>query len=315
VGIARCSFVERTAEPTYDYLTGSMSMTRRIVVDLLYPSLGAGSARPGPPEPDRARQPFPLVLFASGYRLDPLAYAPLLDAWVRSGIVIAAPVFPYTNPAAVAAALRLEPAANPEDDLANEPADVAFVAREVLAASAGAKVGCPLLDGLVERDEVGLAGQSDGGQVAGMLGYDEAVHDDMPRLAADEVLSGVANGDDPYAGGPSHPALLVVQSSKDTCNTLAQADGLYDEIDQEDKWFLEDHARSHLGPYVGTSAAFDLVAEVTTRFFDLELHKRGPGVGFLALGNRDPSLARLRQGGSGPAGDEEGDGGLGCYER
>lgn len=314
VGEATCRFVERTPAPTYDYLTESLSPTRTLVTDIRYPARRAGvGGRRGAP-PARVVGGYPAVLFAAGYRLDPGAYGEMLDAWVRSGLVVVAPVFPYTNPAAVAAALRLDPSANPERDLANEPADLAFLARRVVDDATGAGGGCRVLSGLVDPDELGLAGQSDGGQAAGMLAYDRNDHIAAPPFRAVEVLSGGPNGTDPYEGGPGTPPLLVVQSSEDTCNTPAQAAALYDEVGGTDKWFFEDHARTHLGPYVGTERrAAAVVAAVTGRFLDLELRGRRPGAGFARMADATPAIGTLVHGAVAPPMPGQGSGGVDCY--
>ena len=55
-----------------------------------------------------------------GYDVTPDTYANLLDSWVRSGLVVAAPVFPDTNAAAVAADGNLTA---PESDDVNQPGD------------------------------------------------------------------------------------------------------------------------------------------------------------------------------------------------
>ncbi|MDA8033289.1 MAG: hypothetical protein M0T71_03830, partial [Actinomycetota bacterium] len=318
VGVRTCTLVERTVAPTYDYLTGAPSPTRTLVTAVRYPTRAPGGsgevARAGAP-PARVRGGYPAVVFAAGYRLDPSAYASLLDAWVRTGLVVVAPVFPYTNPVAVAAALRVAPTADPERDLANEPADVAFVAGQVVA-GAGGRGGCRLLAGLVDPAALGLAGQSDGGQAVGMLAYDRNDQLVAPPFRAVEVLSGGPNGTDPYVGGPGHPSLLVVESSRDTCNTPAEAAALYDGVAIPDKWFLEDHAASHLGPYVGTARrTAAVVAAMTGRFFDLELRGGAPGAVLARLAGTAPGVAVLTHAAVAPTMPWRGGGGVACYAR
>src|SRR5690349_10222493 len=77
-----------------------------------YPAHGpAASAGP-------ARGPFPLVVFAPGYLQCARSYRPLLSAWASAGYVVAAPDFPLTS----CRAPRPD-----EDDLVNQPSDMAFV--------------------------------------------------------------------------------------------------------------------------------------------------------------------------------------------
>jgi len=71
---------------------------------------------------------FPLVVFAPGYTACEDIYDPLLRSWASAGYVVAGVDFPRTN-------CHL---ANPdENDLVNQPADMAYVIRRVLAASRG----------------------------------------------------------------------------------------------------------------------------------------------------------------------------------
>jgi len=72
------------------------------------------------------------VIFAHGYDVTPDTYAALLDAWVEAGFVVVAPVFPDEN------SMRspLRGGTNTEDDIVNEPGDLAFVTTSVIQASA-----------------------------------------------------------------------------------------------------------------------------------------------------------------------------------
>jgi predicted dienelactone hydrolase len=286
-GLARCVFVDPTRS-TFDYATGVEEAGRTLVTEIRFPARGRG--------------PFPTIFFAPGYALGPGSYAALLEAWVEAGFVVIAPIFPDTNPTAVAAART----GDPEDDVANQPADLAFVIRRSLAASATATPNCRILEGLINRRELGVAGQSDGGDTVAMLGFDanaaEASLDAGLGLRAAAVLSGAEFAAGPYEARPGDPALLVVQSTADACNPPEDAATLYDAIVQPDKWYLDLFGADHLPPYDGADPpAFRVVAQVTTRFFLLELAGKRPGAGFLAFGDRAPAVARLTSGAAAPA--------------
>ncbi len=306
VGFARCTFVD-PSRSTLDYATNTSTPGRRLVTELRYPTLstrGHGAETAGA-TPAYGYGPFPTIVFAHGYGIDPVTYAALLDAWVRAGFVVVAPVFPDTS---VAGLVAQHQDANAETDVrTNQPADVAFVTGQVLRASAGGAT-CPLLHGLVDSSRLALAGQSDGGETVATLAYD---HDPAYRSLAHgftyravAVLSGQENPLEPddYGASTGDPALLVVQSETDTCNPPQNSVALYDAIDQPDRWFLALADALHLPPYDGSDAAgFRVVSNVTARFFQLELGGSTPGAGFLAEGNRSPAVASLYAGPSLPA--------------
>jgi hypothetical protein len=311
VGIAHCTFRDPT-RTTYDYATRQMLAGRVLVAGIRYPALVEDDTRRGAApvvagaDPDRRIWPFPTIFFAPGYDVDPNDYAPLLDAWVRAGFVVVGVRFPDTNPAAVATAERADPDADPEEDIVNQPADVAFVVRQVVAASHRRSASCGVLGGLVDASEMGVAGQSDGGNTVAMLLYDQgAGYAGMGAglgLRAAAVMSGSEEGfTGPYEATPGDPPLLVVQSSADECNPPEESAELYDAIGQDDKWFLDLFHGAHLPPYDGADkAGFEVVSSVTTRFFLLELRGGSPAAGFVSYGDRWPLVASLSAGGSAP---------------
>src|SRR5487761_202907 len=132
VGIARCTFVDHSraalnySTTPYRVLPGG----RRLVTEIRYPiqlRSGQPSETAGAP-PLQQTGGYPLVVFAHGYDVTPDTYAALLDAWVRAGFVVVAPFFPDEDQSGVAA----QHGVNTEVDLWNEPADMAFVTRQLL---------------------------------------------------------------------------------------------------------------------------------------------------------------------------------------
>jgi pimeloyl-ACP methyl ester carboxylesterase len=248
-----------------------------------------------------------MIVFAHGYDVTPDTYAPLLDAWVRAGFVVVAPFFPDENASAVAA----QPHANTEDDLANEPADLAYVTRSVLSASAAETSNCPAAIGLVEPTEIALAGHSDGAVAAGMLAYDHGVDPQGINFAnlrsgidfrAVIILSGAEETTQSYATEATRPDLLVVQSRLDQCNPFRDGVQLYDNIHQSNKWFLQLQTAHHLPPFDGVDkSAFSVASSTTLRFLQMSLEDVSPSPSLLALGNQRPAIARMYSGVNGPA--------------
>ncbi len=305
VGLAHCTFVD-TSRTTFDYHTGATHPGRVLRTEVRYPSVAAANTAGEVPGagPETRRGALPTIFFAPGYDVTPDAYAALLDAWARAGFAVVAPSFPDTRPAAVSAA---RVGGSPEDDIVNQPADLAFLVRAALAASRTLDPACRVLHGLIDPAAVGLAGQSDGGSTVAMLAYDRSpeyagLQVGVPVRAA-AVLSGSEEpGTGPYEATAGDPALLVVQSATDRCNPPQESVELYDAVVQQDRWFLAIRRANHLPPYDGkNAAAFAAVARVTTRFFLLELHHEVPAAGFVAYGNASTAVATITTGPAAPA--------------
>jgi hypothetical protein len=242
---------------------------------------------------------YPTVVFAHGYDVTPDTYAALLDAWVRAGFVVVAPIFPDESASAVAA----QQGSDTENDLANEPGDLAFVTKAVLQASAQELPSCPIASDLIDASEIALAGHSDGAVAVGMLAYDHGVDPQKINYAdlrtgiayrAVIILSGSVNSGQSYATEASRPDLLVVQSRADECNPFRYGAQLYDSIHQSNKWFLELQTAHHLPPFDGVDgSAFGVVAATTTRFLQVSLQSAAPSASLMALGNHRPLIARM----------------------
>ena len=310
VGITRCTFVDPTRTvPDFATTPPSILSNRRVLVtEIRYPTNDPHSATTENVGAAPASQPggFPMIVFAHGYDVMPDTYAALLDAWVEKGFVVAAPIFPDENPAEVSRQHN----ANTEIDMWNEPADLAFVTRQILKDSAALSSGCPLVHQLVRASALALAGHSDGGTVVGMLtnstGRDPQgvpFRDLRAGLAyrAAIIMSAQEDEVSPYRASPTSPALLVVQSAADQCNPAVRAVRLYRDVHQSDKWFLELLTAHHLPPYDGTDVrAFDMVVGVSTRFLHMTLEGTSTPSSILAFGNLEPSTARTFHAGQGP---------------
>ena len=239
------------------------SSSRALPTTVLYPT----STGPAPLARGLARAPFPLLVFSQGYDLSVAAYTALLTDWASAGFVVAAPTYPHTDPS--------DAAALDESDIVNHPADLEFVITTVLDT---ARTAGSVLSGLVNANEVGVVGQSDGADVTLAVSENSCCFD--PRVKAAAVLSGAelfSFGGRYFAGSPV--PLLVVQGSADTINVPACSAQLYDAA-RSPKYYLDLFGETHDSPYtaVGTTAQ-EIVAQVTTDFFDAELAGQSAGIG------------------------------------
>ncbi len=310
VGITRCTFVDHSRSvlnyATTPYRVSSSS--RVLVTEIRYPTqfLAGGPTESVGATPVPHSGGYPMVVFAHGYDVTPDTYAALLDAWVRAGFIVVAPIFPDESAYAVAA----QHGANTENDLVNEPGDLAFVTSAVLRASATATSNCPVAFGLVDHSEIALAGHSDGAEAVGMLAYDHGLDPQGANYAslrtgidyrAVIILSGAEDTYQSYAAEASRPDLLVVQSRADQCNPMSHGLLLYDAIHQPNKWFLELLTAHHLPPFDDTdAAAYGVVSATTVRFLQISLGGAAPASNLTTLGNQRPTIARMYVGANGP---------------
>jgi hypothetical protein len=310
VGSATCTFVD-TSRDVLDYDSSPpkpWSRVRTLVTEIRYPTRSGSSNTQQTPGaiPAHIAHGFPMVVFAHGYNVAPDIYAPLLDAWVRAGFVVVAPVFPDENPGEVAA----QHGANTENDLINEPADITFVTHAILADAVAATSSCAIVHHLVNPGELALAGHSDGAQVVGMLSF---AHGLDPQGASYQalrsglkfkgtiVMSGAEDGIDPYGPLNPTPALLVIQSAQDQCNPARYSIDLYNDIGDNDKWFLALKTGHHLPPFDDTDVVdFNLVTAATIDFLRVAVTGTAPVNGLTVIGNDSPATATMVQGGAAP---------------
>ncbi len=311
VGISRCTFVDHSRQ-VVNYSTRPYSVyspARTLVTEIRYPTVkvpGVSSELAGA-TPVQRTGGYPMVVFAHGYDVTPDIYRALLDSWTRAGFVVVAPLFPDEQPSAV----KAQHGVNTEDDLVNEPADIAFVTKEILLASVGTPVACPIVKGLVQSSEIALAGHSDGATAVGMLAYDHGVDPQGVNYAslrtgidyrAVMILSGDENTYQPFANEVSRPSLLIVHSLADQCNPIRNGVRFYDDVHQPNKWFLELRSAHHLPPFDGADpSAFRAVVATSIRFLQMSLLGALESPSLVTYGNQQPSIARMFSGGLGPS--------------
>ncbi|MGA8296965.1 MAG: hypothetical protein WB770_07990 [Acidimicrobiales bacterium] len=250
------------------------------------------------PPPGVTDHPRPLVLFAAGYDSYPGVYAPLLAAWARAGFVVAAPIFPDENSAAVAAQRT-----NTEGDLANEPADLAYVGRALEQASEHHVKSCPRVFRMIESHVLVVAGHSDGATAAALFAFGtgsdpQGVPESVLRagfsLRAALIFSGAEDGLGTYGAPDPHLPLLMVQSAEDHCNPERDAVALYRALHVDERFFLLLRAAQHRSPFDGTDkTAFTLVTATSIRFLRLSVRDARIGAGFVAYSDRDPAVGAV----------------------
>lgn len=255
---------------------------RPLVTVIRYPATGAATRVDATGiEPARSAGPFPLVVFAHGFDSSPAVYARLLQAWARAGYVVAAPVFPLTNENA--------PGGADESDIVNQPADMSFVITRVLAAAAA---GHGILAGLVDPDQVAVAGQSDGAATALATAYDARYLD--PRVDAAVILSGAEIMPGAYFTG-RNPPLLATQGTADRVNRPRYTYEFF-RAAREPKFLLTLLGARHLGPYTTEQPQLGIVERVTVAFLDRYLKGMAAARRELWAAGDTPRVASLSNG-------------------
>jgi hypothetical protein len=210
-----------------------------------------------------ARGLFPLMVFAPGFGECAASYGPLLRAWASAGYVVAGVDFPRTS--------CQIPNLN-ENDLVNQPADMAYVIRRLLAASG--RTRGPLA-GLINPGKIAVSGQSDGGDTVIALAADSCCRDHAVGAAI--VLSGA---EWPPMGGSyftrATPPILFVQGDADNINPPPDSMLMYRADSSGPRFYLDLLGAGHLPPYQGQGPPAPVVARVTVDFLDRYLVGR-PG--------------------------------------
>lgn len=206
---------------------------------------------------------YPLLVFSEGFAQPVASYATLIEDWASAGFVVAGPTYPHTAPSTPTTLDRAP------SELGHHPADLRAVITALLDAD---RTRGSTLSGKIDASEVGLVGQSDGGDVSLAVADSSCCRYSGIKAAA--ILSGAEYG---YFGGqyfsaetPPGPPLLVVQGSDDTINPPVCSAQIYDAA-APPKYYLDLLGATHLGPYEDATSWQAVVAHVTTDFFDADL--------------------------------------------
>jgi dienelactone hydrolase len=263
--------------PDHHHLTA-----RKLLTQLWYPLAGRPS-KTTPPAPG----PFPVLAFAPGFMQCGGPYSDLLKYWASAGYVIVTVNFPHADCVVGKAAT--------ENDLLNEPYDMSYVITQVLERSR-ARQG--LLAGLLNKNEIGIAGQSDGGAVVAAILGNTCCTDQRVRAVA------VESGDEwpPMAGRyftrPTVPVLFS-QGSADTINPPGCSVTMYLADRSTARYYLDLFGASHTEPYWGINSYEQITARVTLAFMNRYVLGQKAEEAVMASQGNVLSLAALYSGGGG----------------
>lgn len=246
---------------------------RTIVTTIYYPASAPPSATNPTPAPAPAR--FPLVVFAHGYAIDAASYAPLLIDLAAGGFVVAAPDFPGTSTAYPGGAVR--------SDSLEQPGDISFVITSILQLTKTPG----LLFGVVDPDQIGDSGQSDGGVTAAAAAYNTCCID--ARIKASVILTGGAFGFDGQWFPAGTPPVMFVHATADEVNPYSASTSMFAQA-QSPKYLLTIEGGDHLSVYVDPPWE-DHVAAAMTAFFDLFLEGDQAAAERLAVAGNQPGYA------------------------
>ena len=278
VGQRQVTFVEPRHIGQADQYLGP----RMLVTGIWYPlaQRSAGSRA--------ATGAFPLIMFAPGFMQCGVPYSDLLRAWASAGYVVAVVDFPRTDCRVGAAAY--------EPYLVNQPADMSYVLSRVLALSARPH---DVFSGLLNRYEIGAAGQSDGGDTVAALAANSCCTD--RRLKGVAVLSGAEWPPMPGQYFPhGAPPMMFVQGTADTINPPWTSLQLYRADRAAARYYLDLFGADHMIPYIGTNPVEQLVARVTLAFFDRYVLGQARALGAMTRDGNVSGTAALVSGGRVP---------------
>lgn len=207
--------------------------------------------------------PWPLVVFAHGFRLGPPGYTRLIGTLAAAGYVVAAPSFPLADEAAAGSAVD-------RGDLPNQPGDVSFVIDQVLGA---ADDPTSPLHNRVDATRVGAVGHSDGADTVLEVGYHPTRAD--ARVRAIVALSPDAVVPAGTRTGASTP-LLVEHGDADAVVPYSESVSVFAAVPAR-RYFLTLVGGGHLEP-VTEPTVWTPVLDATIVAF-LDRHVRGSDLG------------------------------------
>ncbi len=173
VSTTTMTFVDTSrSTPPWDGMPARPSRT--LVTSIWYPAQSGSADKVG-------QGPYPLIVFAHGLGGSPQDYQALLTAWAAAGYVVAAPLFPLSS--------SETPGGPDGGDIGNQPGDMSFVIGQMLKASTSPSGP---LSGLIEPDEIGAAGHSNGAITTLGLVANSCCRD--TRVKAAVVMAGTTEG-------------------------------------------------------------------------------------------------------------------------
>ncbi|MCU4185591.1 hypothetical protein K6U06_14580 [Acidiferrimicrobium sp. IK] len=222
-----------------------------------------------------AAGPWPLVVFVHGYDVGPATYARFASQLASSGYVVAAPSFPLEDPSRGNGLDRA--------DLVNEATDVSFVISSLSADPAGLHVA---------PGEVGVAGHSDGADVALEVGYEVGLSDSRVRAVFSDAPDPI---DRPVISGG--PPLLLMQGTADSVVPYTSSETVFAQV-HAPVWYVSLIGADHLPPIAGGTAWTPVLDAAVADFFDSELARRALSGGALTAALSSSPLERVEVNGA-----------------
>lgn len=235
------TFVDAT-RPTVDPVGPLDSPSRTLVTDLYVPD---------------ADGPFPMIVLAHGLSGGRTKFTELAGRWAEAGYLVVVPDFPLTS-TGVPDGPRLA-------DYANQPGDLSFLITSVLRLADAPRSP---IEGLVDADDIGVAGLSLGGATVYGLVFNTCCRDE--RIEAAVVMSGVLL---PFDGTYDLSAvpLLALHGDADDSIPFERGHEPYDEA-APPKYFVTLRGAGHSPPYEDTTSPHDdTVRDLTIAFWDAYL--------------------------------------------
>ena len=255
---------------------------------VLYPAKGAGSSTAQVDDAPPAKGPFPLVVFSHGVTSQGPEYAQSLRVIASAGYVVVAPTYPLSN--------RNTPGGAVVTDMPSQAkGDIPFVIDQALAANDADGY----LHGLIDPDEIGLAGHSLGAVTSITAGYDPCCAERRAKAVAEwsGVLVPLTK---PFhvAKGAEHLPLLIVHGTDDGTVPYGSAAGVYRAVGTP-KVEVSLPGQGHVPAFVvgEGSPAGEVVLDTTVAFFDAELKGDHTGLDRLkqVVDEAGPKVATLQE--------------------
>ena len=175
-----------------------------------------------------------------------------------------------------------------EADLANQPADVAFVIRRLLELSGNR--GCRLT-GLIDPTEIAVSEHSDGGGTVAAMAANTCCRDRQVRAAV--VLAGAEWPPPGRWFAKPAPPVLFVQGTADTWNLPAASQQLYRADTAGMRYYLNLPGADHFARTRATVRRSPSVARVTIDFLDYYLLGERDRLGAMRRASKVPGVAEM----------------------
>jgi predicted dienelactone hydrolase len=203
--------------------------------------------------PDKAGAPYPLIMFSQGFGISIYDYAELIGFWIEHGYVVADVIYPYTDPSYLQGLNR--------NDIVNHPSELTYAITEMLNLNGSNTI----IRGLINPNQIAVAGQSDGGDVSLAAAFNTQYFDSRIKLAL--ILSGAeyAAFGGKYFSVDNIP-LFLSQGSSDTINPPYCSVQIYDEAKQP-KFYLNLINADHLEPYTDQTSPYAKAVRQSTLDF------------------------------------------------